>query len=77
MGLRKSSLATSRGQFLVGLSRAPKMAPGFWSLCPTTPLICEGQDLNLETGWGQQVGTSDLSLLWWLALECHHPEPLS
>lgn len=44
MGLRKSSLATSRGQFLVGLSRAPKMAPGFCSLCPTTPLICEGQD---------------------------------
>lgn len=37
MGLRKLSLATSRGQFLVGISRAPKMALGFCPLCLTPP----------------------------------------
>lgn len=62
MGLRKSFLANSRGQFLVGISRAPKMALGFCTLCLTTPLVCEGQDLNLEISWGPQVGTSDRSL---------------
>lgn len=68
MGLRKSSLATSRVQFLVGTSRAPKMALRFCSSCLTTLLVCEGQDLNLEISWGPQVGTSGLPLSWWLAV---------
>lgn len=77
MGLRKSSLVTSGDQFLVGISKALKMTLGFCSLCLTTPLVREGLDLNLEISWGQKVGTSDLSLSSWLALECHCPEPLS
>lgn len=50
MGLRKSSLANSRGQFLVGI-------------CLTTALVCEGQDMNWEISWGLQVGKSDQSLI--------------
>lgn len=68
MGLRKSSLATSRVQFLVGTSRNPKMALGFCSSCLATLLVCEGQDLNLEISWGQQVGTRGLLLLWQLVV---------
>lgn len=63
MGLRKSSLAASRGQFLVGISRAPKMALRFCFSCLTTPLVCEGQDLNLEISWGQQ-GEQVISSSW-------------
>lgn len=63
MGLCKSSLANSRGQFLVGISRAPKVALDFCSLCLTTALVCEGQDMNWEISWGLQVGRSDQSLI--------------